>query len=526
MAFDKNIWKPTAKQEQFLSIPFTVREALFGGGNGSGKTDLLLMFPLVHRLHENPRFKQVLMRRTFPELRNEVVPRSKQIYSKFGAEFNKSDMIWTFPSGAMVFLGHCETDDDVHKYDSMEINVFSPDELTSLTEFQYTYVAMTRVRTSDRTLPAIVRAAGMPGGIGHNFVKKRFIDPAPKGGRIIEGRAGNKRIYIHSTLDDNPHIDDKYARALEGISSEAERQARRYGSWEAYLGQVFEEFRDRHYADEPDNALHVIEPFDIPEWWPKIVAIDWGFNAKTWVGFAAISPMKRVYVYRELVFHRTKIEEWASYVREYIESDQPRVIKMCKSAGQDRGQEHTILQQVSSALNANVQLTSNTAGSRVAGKMLLHEYFRWQTKHVPVREQLVYDEAHAQWLIRNKGMDAYNSYIESLQPEMSEANLPKVQIFNTCPELINAIKACSYDKTHVEDVAEFEGDDAYDGFRYLIDACDRYFGEAESEMVKVQEQEKIAREFEESRDWNKLFARARAMENSERKKSFGVRRYH
>src|SRR6185436_18264890 len=106
--------------------------------------------------------------------------RSREIYRKFGADFNKSDMTWTFPrhdqfgsgskpDGAMIFLGHCETEEDAHHYDSMEINVFSPDEMTSLSEFIYLYIGMTRVRTSDPTLPAIIRAAGMPGGIGHNF---------------------------------------------------------------------------------------------------------------------------------------------------------------------------------------------------------------------------------------------------------------------------------------------------------------------------------------------------------------------
>lgn len=542
MAFDKGLWKPNKKQEQFLSIPFSVREALFGGGNGSGKTDLLLMFPLVHHLHENPRFKQVLLRRTFPELRNEVVPRSREIYRKFGAEFNKSDMIWTFPrkdqygsgakaDGAMIFLGHCETEEDVHKYDSMEINLFTPDELTSLLEFMYLYIGMTRVRTSDKTLPAIIRAAGMPGGIGHTFVKKRFVDPAPKGGKIIIGRAGNKRIYIHSTLDDNiEHIDPAYAKALEGLP-EAEKQARRYGSWEAYLGQVFEEFRDKKYPDEPDEALHVIEPFDIPEWWPKLIAIDWGFNAMTWVGYAAISPQRRVYVYREQYWTKTKIEEWTPYVKELIDSESPRVIKLCKSAGQDRGQTHTILEQVSSALGSNVELTSNTAGSRIAGKMLLHEYFRWKQKYVPTKETVTYNQEHAEWLIRNRGMKEYQSYLDSFKTTGPESNLPKCQIFNTCTKLIEAIKACSYEKATSsnkapEDIAEFDGDDPVDGMRYLIDACDAYFDDANSEMVKVENKDRIAREFAETQDWNKLFARARALDNAEKMKHVAISRYH
>src|SRR5215510_9514029 len=275
MAFTKGEWRPIKKQEQFLQLPLTVKEGFYGGGAGSAKTDVLLLYGICHGWHNNPGFKQVFQRRTFPELRNEVIPRSRQIYPKFGATLNKSDMAWTFPrpdqyggtgmtnDGAMIFLGQCENEDDVHKYDSMEINLYTPDEVTSYTEYIYVYIGFTRVRTSDPNLPAIIRAAGMPGGVGHTFVRKRFVDPHPSGGVVLEGRGKVFRIYIHATLADNPHIDPAYKQSLEALP-EAEKRAKLYGDWNAYAGQVFDEFRDRHYPDEPEQALHVIEGFEIP----------------------------------------------------------------------------------------------------------------------------------------------------------------------------------------------------------------------------------------------------------------------
>ncbi len=369
MAFTKGEWKPTKKQEIFLSLPLTIKEALYGGGAGSAKTDVLLIYGLAHKWHEYPGFKQVFMRRTFPELRNEVIPRSRQIYPKFGATLNKSDMAWTFTApdqfggrglsnaGAMIFLGQCEDENDVHKYDSMEINLFTPDELTSFLEYIYLYIGFTRVRTSDPNLPAIIRAAGMPGGVGHTFTKKRFVDPADYG-TIIVGRAGVKRIYIHATLADNPHIDPEYKKSLEALP-EAEKKTKLYGDWNAYSGQVFDEFRDRPYPDEPDNALHVIDEFEIPSWWPKIVIGDWGFAAMTWIGFGAISPSGRLYIYRELYWIKTKIEEWAPTAKELLDAENPRLVKFCKSAGQEHGQEHTIQEQISSALGRQIELTSS-----------------------------------------------------------------------------------------------------------------------------------------------------------------------
>lgn len=552
MGWDKDYWKPNPKQEIFLSLPNTIFEAFYGGGNSSGKSDVLMSYGIIHKWHENPRFKQVFMRRTYPEMKNEIVPRSREIYPRFGATFNKTDMVWTFPrpdqfgsgavnAGAMIFLGHCETEDDVHKYDSMEINLYTPDELTSFTEYIYLYIGFTRVRSSDPNLPAIIRAAGMPGNIGHTWTKKRFISPAPKGNTIIIGKGGVKRFYVHSTVDDNPNADPNYHKILDAIPNEAERKARRHGDWDAYQGQVFDELRTRHYPDEPENAIHVIPAFDIPSWWPKMVIGDWGFAAMCYIGFYAISPTKRLYLYRELYWLKTKIATWAPTVRDFIDKEKPRVIKFCQSAGQDRGQEHTIRQQIEHELGQSIELTTNSPGSRIAGKMLLHEYLRWKPKPMmPQGEMPVYSEEYAMWLQRNRGMNDYKNYLAMFQPPEEETNIPKLQIFrcdadehdghpNCCPAMIESLQACSYDKKGkdgkaAEDVAEFEGDDPYDDIRYACDSAERYFAEAEKEFAKIQRQEQLTRALEHSNDFTAYYRNMRSVETTSKMQV--VSRFH
>lgn len=518
MAFDKGLWKPNKRQEIFLSLPTSIFEALYGGGNASGKSDVLLVYSIIRGWYKNSKFKQVFMRRTHVELKNEIVPRSRELYPKFGATFNQTDMCWTFPrmdqfgsgyknSGAMIFFGHCEEEKNVHIYDSMEINLFTPDEVTTFTEYIYTYIGFTRVRTNDKDLPAIIRAAGMPGGIGHSWTKKRFVSPAKEGEKIIIGKGNNKRIYIHSTVADNPYADQEYAQRLDGITNEAERKARKFGDWDAYQGQVFDDFRDKKYPDEPENALHVIPAFDIPDWWPRIFVLDWGYQALAYFMSIAISPQKRAYVYRELYWQRTKIADYAPVIKSFIELENPKLIKVCKSAGQDRGQEHTIQQQIEELLGRSVELSNNSPGSRVAGKALLHEYLRWKPKPiVPSSETLIYSEEYAQWIWRNKSKAEYESYLELFKPPEEETNIPKLQIFcceadehdghiNCCPLLIEAIKAASYDKPKknkpAEDVAEWDGDDPYDTLRYGIDSVDNYFKTAEDEFKRIQKQEAL-----------------------------------
>ena len=251
---------------------------------------------------------------------------------------------------------------------------------------------------------------------------------------------------IFATQADNPYIDPTYKRSLEALP-EAEKNAKLYGDFDSYLGQVFTEFRDNRLPDEPLNAIHVVDSFEIPQWWPRMVIGDWGFAAMTWIGYAAISPSKRVYIYREQYWIKTKIAEWAPHVKLHINQENPRLIRFCKSAGQERGQEHTIQQQIEDELGISIELSNNTPGSRVSGKILIHEYLRWKPKFVPESEIPQYNEEHAMWLLRNRGMIEYKSYMNSLNPSEPEMNLPKLQIFkDMCPVLVNAIKACSYDK--------------------------------------------------------------------------------
>lgn len=546
-------WKPNKKQELFLSVPFSIKEAVFGGGAGSGKTDVLLIYGIVHKLHENPKFKQVFMRRTYKDLKKEVIGRGRDLYAPFGASWNGSDMCWTFPredqygagmysnAGAQIFMSHCESEKDVHNYDSMEISLFTPDELTNDTEYIYLYIAFERNRApKDSGLPAITRAAGMPGGVGHLFVKKRFVDPYPDGGKIIVGKGGNKRIYIHATLEDNKdHIDPSYSQSLDG-RPEAERRAKKFGDWSAYLGQVFDEFRDKHYPDEPESALHVIEPFEIPDWWPRFVIGDWGFRAMTYIGFYAVSPNRRLYLYRELYWRETKIEDWAPIIKDFCKREIPRVIKFCKSAAQDMGQEHTIQEQIESAIGFPIELSNNSRGSRIAGKMLVHEYLRWKPRPVlPTSEMPMYSEEHALWILRNKGMIEYKSYLSLFNPPEEEKNLPRLQIFKCkedshdghpycCPIMIDTIRACSYDRPRnnkpAEDIAEFDGDDPYDDLRYACDTAERYFDESQNEFKKVQKESNIVAMLQNTKDHTAFYRNMRTLEAENRPKM--VRRFH
>lgn len=501
-------WKPTRKQKKFIELPFDIFEAGYGGALGSGKTDLLLLLPLIYRFYENTKFRGLMVRRTFPELEQEVIQRSREYYPSTGAVYNEAKKWWKFPRGGYDRFGHIEHDKDVKKYDGAQYCIERWDEATSHTQFQYEYLVLRRCRApAGSGLPSISRWGSNPGGIGHTYFRRRFIDPYKQGGKVLrDSKTGTLLFFLPATAEDNPHLledNPQYYNRLQGISSEAERRAMILGDWYTFEGQVFEEFRLEPLPGEPSNARHVIKPFIIPDWWPRLLGIDWGYKAWTFAIWFAISPDGRVYIYRTHAVKQTKIRDWTRQIALLSagEVQNIRDVRLCHSANQDRGQDQTIEQQVAESFDEAGFRCGVTLGekNRVGGKQLIHEYLRW--KPVPSLKEVVgnYSVELANKIYRQHGEAALKEYNKIFEPEEEETNLPKLQIFSHSPEgrkndeLIEVIPACIYDENRKEDVKEFDGDDPYDCLRIGLSAVRDYFDESRDLYEKQGKYDKAKR---------------------------------
>ena len=164
----------TKRQKAFLDA--TATEVLFGGAAGGGKSRGQLidafLFALTH-----PASKQLILRRTFPELEKSLIRESLALYPKSVYTYHATGHTGRFPTGSLIDFGYCATENDVFQYQSAEYDVIRFDELTHFTEFQYLYL-MSRVRGANR-YPKQIKSSTNPGGVGHGWVKARFIDPAP-----------------------------------------------------------------------------------------------------------------------------------------------------------------------------------------------------------------------------------------------------------------------------------------------------------------------------------------------------------
>ncbi|MBQ9070989.1 MAG: phage terminase large subunit [Clostridia bacterium] len=292
----------TKKQKLFLDA--TESEVLFGGAAGGGKSYGQMVDAFVFAL-KYPGSKQLILRRTFAELDKSLIRTGLALYPRDIFSFNSSSHTGKFKNGSCIDFGYCATENDVYQYQSAEYDCIRFDELTHFTEAQYVYL-ISRVRGAN-SYPKQIKSSTNPGGVGHGWVKARFVDPSPPKTRFI-GDDGMERIFIPSLLDDNSFLmkgDPRYKERLLALP-DRERRALLYGDWNIFDGQYFTEFNVNE---------HVCAPFEIPRSWRKYRAIDYGLDRLVclWI---AVAPDGKAYVYREYCESNLPIGDSAKAITE------------------------------------------------------------------------------------------------------------------------------------------------------------------------------------------------------------------
>ena len=293
----KVLWCPQPKQQEMMSRP--EYEALYGGAAGGGKSDYLVAEAL--RQVNNRFYRGIIFRREYPQL-VDLIDRSRELYKAAypRARYNESGHVWKFPSGAKIYFAAMQYEQDRLKYQGRHFDFIGFDELTHFTEKQYTYL-FSRARPSGPGTEVYVRATANPGGIGHGWVKSRFVSITTPGTRVVtdvvihdpkgkEIKLSKDRIFIPSSVFDNPALlenDPGYLASL-AIMPEAERNALLYGDWDSFEGQVFTEWKNDPENYETRQWTHVIEPFKIPSDWEIVRGYDFGYAKPFSVGWYAI----------------------------------------------------------------------------------------------------------------------------------------------------------------------------------------------------------------------------------------------
>lgn len=440
------IWKPQPKQLMFQQRP--EYEALYGGAAGGGKSDALLVEAL--RQVHIPHYKAILFRKTYPQL-SELIDRSREIYKAAfrRAVYNNTQHFWRFPSGAKIYFGAMQHTADRINYQGKRYDFIGFDELTHFTWDEYSYM-FSRNRPNGAGTRVYIRATCNPGGIGHGWVKERFITAAPPMTPIEESYTvktprgktitmKRRRVFVPSTVFDNQILLDNNPEYLASLSMmpEAERNALLYGSWDSFDGQVFREWVNdpAHYDDQ--RWTHVIKPFRIPAHWRIYRGFDFGYARPFSVGWYAADTNGKLYRIAEYYGctgtpnEGVKITpgEIAENIRR-IEDEDPNL----------RGKTITGI--------ADPSIFDESRGQSVARMMVKPPHLiYWRggdNTRLPGKMQFHYRLA------------------------FNEDGDPMLQVFNTCRHFIRTIPSLVYDQKRVEDIDTTQEDHIYDECRYVL----------------------------------------------------------
>ena len=392
------------------------KDVLYGGAAGGGKSYAMLVDPL--RYAHKKAHRALILRRSMPELR-EMIDKSRELYPQAfpGAKFREVEKLWNFPSGAKIEFGFLERDADVYRYQGQAYSWIGFDEITHLPpEFSWNYLA-SRLRTTDPTIKTYLRCTANPGGVGSQWVKKRYVDSYDYNKSFI-GSDGLTRKFIPAKLADNPYLaeDGVYEQMLKSLPP-TQRQQLLEGNWDVAEGAAFTEF---------DPKVHVITPFALPLHWERTKGIDYGYASESCCLWGTIDINDgTLIIYRELYRKGLTGEELATIITD-METEDP----------------FSVAGVLDTAAWANTGTTGPTVGeslvraghklrradkNRVQGKVQIHEFLKVQ-----------------------------------------ENGRPRLQIFNTCPNLIRELQSIPLSKNNPEDVDTHASDHAYDALRYMI----------------------------------------------------------
>lgn len=277
-----NLGTPNTKQEQFLLSE--KRRVCYGGARGGGKSWVVRAKATTLAVNYAG-IKILILRRTYGDLWRNHVMELRKVLEPSIATYRDSEKAMIFPNGSRIWFGYCAAEADVLQYQGQEYDIMFLDEATQFTEFMYNNLVASNRGVND--FPHRMYLTCNPGGVGHAWVKRLFIDrdytaaENPDDYEFIPAK-----VYDNTVLVDK---DPEYVRMLETLPEDM-RRAWLDGDWNVFAGQYFREWRD---------DIHVMDPIEIPTWWRRYFTMDYGLDmlAGYWI---AIDGDGNGYVYREI----------------------------------------------------------------------------------------------------------------------------------------------------------------------------------------------------------------------------------
>ena len=277
-----SIPRPNPKQEMFLRD--THKYIAFGGARGGGKSWAVRTKAVLLALRY-PGIIIMIVRRSYPELRANHIDPLRKLLGRRIAQYNDGKKEYAFINGSAVLFRYCASEKDMANYQGTEADVIFLDEATQFDERVYKMFRACLRGVND--FPKRMYLTCNPGGKGHSWVKRLFIDR-----NFNDDENPNEYSFIQSLVQDNEALmkaQPDYIKQLEALPPKL-RAAWLYGKWDVFEGQFFEEFQNQpeHYNDR--TWTHVIKGFMPPRSWKRYRSFDFGYSKPFSCGWWAVSP--------------------------------------------------------------------------------------------------------------------------------------------------------------------------------------------------------------------------------------------
>lgn len=419
------IFEPNDKQKMFLEDKH--KYVGFGGARGGGKSWAVRIKAVLMALGYDG-IKIMIVRRTYPELTaNHIVPLKEMIYDI--AKYNKTEKVFTFGNGSTIVFRYCANDKDLDRFQGTEVDVMFIDEATQMTEYQFKVLSAC-VRGVNG-FPKRMYLTCNPGGVGHAYVKRLFIDK-----KYEPDENPDDYLFIKSLVTDNKALmqsQPEYIKQLEALPPKL-KKAWRYGDWDIFEGQFFEDFVDDEKKYNDRRWTHVIEPFEIPKDWNIYRSYDFGYAKPFSCAWWAVDYDGRIYRILELYGCTKTPNEGIKWTPDKQFSEISKIEK-----------EHRWLKGKQIIGIADPSIWDSSRGDSIADTALKYGLFfnKGENERLPGWMQMHYRLA----------FDA-NGY-------------PMMYIFKNCKAFIRTIPLLQYSETKPEDLDTDGEDHVADETRYF-----------------------------------------------------------
>ena len=429
-----DLGKLNPKQQELFNS--TTKFTCYGGAKAGGKSHGVRV--LADWLAwQYPGIKILFLRETFDDIRQNQIEPNLLMLPPAMVSYNGANHKLTFYNGSTIQYGNWAGNESERKYQGKEYDIIMIDEATQFTESMFRHLGGCLRGNVGKGFPKRMFLTCNPGGVGHFWVKRLFIDRRFKVDLEHPEKSEKPEEYsfIFAKAEDNVAMLEENESYLEDISKMAESDAMRYGDWNIMSGQYFDNF---------DENIHVVKSFPIPPHWEMYRSFDYGLD-KFACFWWAVDTDGRCWCIRSLEAENKNVQDAAKLALDATPPKERGRILVTYAPRDMWSRQKDTGKTMAELFATNGLPIVRSDNNRVQG----HVIMRSMLEPIPLKDQ---------FLIKHFG-----------GPDKAPKELPALMFFSNVGQVIEDIQSIQHDDKNPSDCAKEPHDITHtiDGLRYF-----------------------------------------------------------